>query len=928
MISSLPPTNRQIRVFISSTFMDMQEDRNYLVRHIFPQLRKLCYSRCIDWTEVDLRWGITGITEQNAEAKVLPVCLDEIKRCRPYFICLLGERYGWIPKEFPADLVEREKWLKNYKDSKVSVTELEILHGVLNNKEIAKQAFFYFRDPNYVSKFSGEELKNFVDENNTESKAKISELKDRIRKSGLPVHENYKKLEELGNHVLEDFKKVINDSWPEGSQPDPLDREAIDHEAYAHSRKHLYIARPQEYYQKLTDYADSDENRPLVVLGESGSGKSALLANWVAHYQAEPKENHLKALVLQHYIGATLNTNNLAGMLRRLIRECNRQLKLQQDIPSHPELLRNAFFGCLSIANASILRSNENNDQKQGGGYKKIIIVLDALNQLEDCEGVSDFVRLLSDLPKNVRIITSTLPGRLLNEIKERAWIEFNVKPLSVEERKVLAIDLLKKNGKELEDQHIERIAKAQSSANPLFLRVLMDELCIIGDPNKLVKNIDCYLKATSPSELFEIVIGRWEKDYGIEFVGKSLSFLWAARNWLSESEWKDLLGNGETSIACIDWNPFLAVLNPHLIINRGYGINNGCYAFSHEFLRKAIEKKYFVDDAKKKAVHLQIADYYEKHQYQKSLGMTERRTTELAYQLYKSENLERLKAHLADINVFDLLYSKNTKLDYFYYCALLNKNNLDCYSALRISYNRSIDRWGYKEDIEICCRLGEFYSEGGKYDDAQRFMNQAIDECKKEYGEESHRTKDAINDLTKILLNKLDKYPYERDTDIEADKQEALRLSFSIFSGLSSNVDADEPELNDADKKNFSGRHQFRSDREVELIMLINEIEKGMMNAGRVFLICEMREDAINIFRELLGQLKSRLGDNNIRTQECLFMLAKSLQNDEGTRSEAKELLLKSLKLSKYFFGPEHPKTIEILKHLAIISQEEKNNK
>jgi preprotein translocase subunit SecA/nephrocystin-3 len=37
--------DRQIRVFISSTFRDMQAERDHLVKFIFPQLRKLCESR-------------------------------------------------------------------------------------------------------------------------------------------------------------------------------------------------------------------------------------------------------------------------------------------------------------------------------------------------------------------------------------------------------------------------------------------------------------------------------------------------------------------------------------------------------------------------------------------------------------------------------------------------------------------------------------------------------------------------------------------------------------------------------------------------------------------------------------------------------------------------------------------------------------------
>jgi hypothetical protein len=49
---------REIRVFISSTFRDMQEEREELVKQVFPQLRRLCESRGVTCGEVDLRWGV------------------------------------------------------------------------------------------------------------------------------------------------------------------------------------------------------------------------------------------------------------------------------------------------------------------------------------------------------------------------------------------------------------------------------------------------------------------------------------------------------------------------------------------------------------------------------------------------------------------------------------------------------------------------------------------------------------------------------------------------------------------------------------------------------------------------------------------------------------------------------------------------------
>ena len=93
MSPTTQPRQREIRVFISSTFRDMQEERELLVKRVFPELRSICAKRFVTFTEVDLRWGITE------EGKVLPLCLAEIEHCRRHFIGLLGERCGWVPEE-------------------------------------------------------------------------------------------------------------------------------------------------------------------------------------------------------------------------------------------------------------------------------------------------------------------------------------------------------------------------------------------------------------------------------------------------------------------------------------------------------------------------------------------------------------------------------------------------------------------------------------------------------------------------------------------------------------------------------------------------------------------------------------------------------------------------------------------------------------
>src|SRR5262245_34781912 len=60
-----PAANRTVRVFLSSTFLDMQRERDVLVRKAFPALRAHFRPRGVELLEVDLRWGIT---QEQAES--------------------------------------------------------------------------------------------------------------------------------------------------------------------------------------------------------------------------------------------------------------------------------------------------------------------------------------------------------------------------------------------------------------------------------------------------------------------------------------------------------------------------------------------------------------------------------------------------------------------------------------------------------------------------------------------------------------------------------------------------------------------------------------------------------------------------------------------------------------------------------------------
>jgi nephrocystin-3 len=616
---------RVIRVFVSSTFRDMFEERDELVKRVFPQLRKMCEQRGVTWGEVDLRWGIPD--EQKAEGKVLPICLAEIQRCRPYFIGLLGERYGWIPDEIPEELIEQEPWLKEHLTH--SVTELEILHGVLNNPKMADHAFFYFRDPAYVDSLPANKRKDFTSESSGTAE-KLKKLKERIRQSGLPVRENYKNPKALGELVLKDLTQIIDQLYPIESKPDPLERDAADHEAFAQSRARVYIGR-EEYFKRLDEHAKGD-SQPLVILGESGSGKSALLANWVIKY----REAHLNELLIMHFIGASPYSSDWAAMLRRIMGEFKRRFDIKGEIPDKPDELRNAFANWLSMAAVK----------------GKVIIILDALNQLEDRDGAPDLVWLPPSIPTNVRMFLSTLPGRPLDDLKKRSWPVLTVEALSLDERRQFIWDCLKKlYSKELPKDQAKSIADAEQSANPLFLQSLLEELRLFGEHERLPKRIKYYLEAKTIPELYEKILSRYEEDYERDrpgLVKDAMTYIWAARRGLSEAELMDLLGSDGNPLPRAIWSPLYLAAEQSLVSR------SGLIGFFHDFLREAVKNRYLPKEKEQEAIHLHLAGYFATQE----LGF--RVIDELLWQVAKVKSWQILYNLLADLDFFELAWRIN----------------------------------------------------------------------------------------------------------------------------------------------------------------------------------------------------------------------------------------------------------------------------
>jgi telomerase protein component 1 len=596
---------RTLRIFISSTFRDMQSERDYLVRVVFPELRERCARRRLHVVDVDLRWGVT---EEEAErGRVLEICLDEIERCRPFFIGILGERYGSVLPGGATQAVTDDPnydWLRGL-EQEHSVTALEIYHGVLRSPERQTRSFFYFRDPAFLSAVPTELREAFLPESG-EASQKLAALKNEIR-AQCPVFEKYPcsyighadgrvilgGLESFGQRVLQDLWSAIDQEYPEEIlPPDELAVERSYHEAFIETRVQRFIGRA-DLLGRMSDYASGDGQSVLAVVGAPGSGKSALLAKFAREYSRD----HPDAFVLTHFIGASPGSTDIRQTLLRLSREIAQRINLDVRIPEDFQELWQEFRQLL----------------ERGGSQGRLVLVIDALNQLDDANDPQALHWLPASLPPDVRVIVSVVEGDFLSALKRRrpAPEEIVVGPLSDDERRLVVRRTLWEYRKQLDerpenDQMGLLLRKAESS-NPLYLIVACEELRLFGEFERVTARVERLPGETEA--LFEQVLERLELDFGADIVRDSLSLLECARHGLLEIEMLEMLRRpGEEQLPRAVWAGLYRGLRFYLQPTGESG--EGTLDFFHRQLAKAVRKRYLSGVAEP-LVHGRLAQFF-----------------------------------------------------------------------------------------------------------------------------------------------------------------------------------------------------------------------------------------------------------------------------------------------------------------------------
>jgi hypothetical protein len=607
---------KTVRVFISSTFRDMQAERDHLVRFVFPRLREDLLRRRVHLVDVDLRWGVTS--DQDA----FELCMDEIDRCKPRFLCMLGGRYGWVPPAQAAAGAEGR-----------SITASEIHYAALDKLDAPAFRYFYFRDPAVTRAIPEPYAADYREADSSSAAGALETIKTRIRtargqtitapdqtaEGPLPLFEypcawdqataRITKLERFGERVYADLMSSIDAEFGTAPPPvlDEFSEENAAMDAFIERRVERYIVGSREpVFRTLFAHADGTGGNPVLCLvGEPGSGKSALLGRFYRDYtEAAGASAGPGRVVIPHFVGASASSTSVRQILRRLCHELARAADIRDEIPDDDEKLREAFPKFLETAAAA----------------QRVVILVDAVNQLDVATQAQAMRWLPETLPAHSRVILTTLPGPVLEALRARRQppVEVALQPLTSSDCTAIMEGYLARYRKSLDvDQRSALLGKADAGV-PLYLLTALEELRTLGTYEEITTRIR-ELPDRVPA-LFDWILRRLERDpgfrdeqghlIGAELVRPYCSFIAVGRVGMAQSELVELVTpadpvRGTAADAFGNAAALQRLLRPYLM-QRGELLD-----YFHGQLREAVQARYLAGPEEARRAHQTVAEFF-----------------------------------------------------------------------------------------------------------------------------------------------------------------------------------------------------------------------------------------------------------------------------------------------------------------------------
>ena len=416
---------------------------------------------------------------------------------------------------------------------------------------------------------------------------------------------------------------ILNEVARFESRPAP-DWEIEAQNNFAADRSRHFVGRAA-VMSAIDDYVRSDDRRPLVIHGASGSGKSAIMA----------KTSGAEGAV-RRFIGATPESSNGLTLLRNLCQEIARRYGQPEDVP--------ATFNELAVTFADRI--------KLATRERPLLLFLDALDQLGPQDPAAAANWLPVQLPPHCKVVVSTIEAPAVLQRTRLIVVE----PFSADEAdQALALWFEEVQRTLQKEQREKLLASFRRSPLPLYLKLAFEEArwwksfnpiehCVLGEGIEEI--IDRFFSRLSG-----------ESNHGPVLVSRALGYLTAARYGLTEDEilavlsnddevWKDFKSRAkheppERRLPVIVWSRFYLDLEPYLTERAAPG--GTVISFYHRQLVERVPRSSFH--------HSALAGYFAGQSlWLGTQRPNQRKVTELVRQQVKAELLDDAVGTLTDI--------------------------------------------------------------------------------------------------------------------------------------------------------------------------------------------------------------------------------------------------------------------------------------
>lgn len=430
--------------------------------------------------------------------------------------------------------------------------------------------------------------------------------------------------------VRDDLCKVIDQEISAFEAKPELERERDSHYEFAEKRSRYFVGRA-EILQRISDYlTDRDTNAPLIIHGQPGSGKTALLAKGLLDLVKSAIPNPQSSIAAR-FVGATPRSCDLRSLLTDLCQEIG-----VERVPTDMSELVTTFRDRLSPGQAS-----EDEAARQIRTEQEVVLFLDGVDQLNPTDNALLLKWLPRELAPGVKLVMSVMQTEKAEGEESREadpfdtvrhnWPDsmFALGGLAGSDAETLLQAWLKETRRALQDtQKQEVLDKFAGCPLPLYLKLAFEEARQWASYDGLPTRPDgsCHVAGDIRGLIVDL-FRRLEQPrrHGQTLPGRSLAYLAAARRGLSEDELMEILSadpNVTTDfrerhlesppvdrLPVVVWSRLFSDLEPYMVTRAVDG--DMLLSFYHREIARTI-KQHYMAGTNELAARTALVDFFQ----------------------------------------------------------------------------------------------------------------------------------------------------------------------------------------------------------------------------------------------------------------------------------------------------------------------------